>query len=893
MTSVTEAGESNSWLKQRSSIFNGSNTPKAAKVVDKELARLKSSGVVSSIWSNKFVQEDNPGVPKRASLNALLQKDATSPKSASFGSLFNKQRSSLEADKTEITKTDNFVENQQITPENKIALATSLVQANINNDSVTESNTTTNISTVAVSPIQATMDKEEQKVDNTPAEALVDEAIIESEQVTSHSVDALEKEIVVTGETFIKEFSEVSTPSVAATATSISITEESVKTDVDDVKPMDEVTTDNFVKEEDLEQSIEIKEIEESSFELPQVTTAESSTIAKVTEEGNAISHLANESADIPATDDAKEIKQNQSSREAETAQVAKITHDASVSATSFSPFASSGDSLDTAAALWFQIETLKTKYAQEHARLERAYQDIEFYKHQLEMQSEMNKESLANAMEEKEKEALRVRQLAELIVKQDQLLNEYENNLAVLTRLTDEATYLHETQTEIDGLRQELVSLNQQKKNMQGAIDSLRGELEMSYSQMRLVMAVSTEIQNDFEKHKEISNKQLQDTLEQKDSEHQQFIQELQQQIKTLTDSHQDTLEQTSEVSTSTVELDALKEEVAQLKKALDQKEVTIQSMEQQMQDQKTDLEGQIMELSQTIIEKDAHLLEIMNSRNNSESSIIGHMPPPPDSLYDPEHRYSYGHSPIESQFHINQVRDYMLSSSDEEDDDEEDREVLHLSYSSDEDDMMMHHNAPLESPGTNSITSTITFGSSEEEEKMSDLKHFSYTSVHSQKDNNDIPETLSEQPVGARDSFIAKENSSKWPMPPPTPPPSEPLPPVPHVVAQPLEKIDTVVPPPRRARSKTLVNSQSSSPVSNELPRIIPLQKSTPPVFETATPVPPPRKNIPQRSSMTQQTANLAVDHANEIDGYQHTKWMDDPESEDDRVKDDWKTL
>jgi hypothetical protein len=61
MTSVTEAGDSSSWLKQRTSIFNGANTPKAPKVVDKELARLKNSGVVSSIWSNKFVQEDNPG----------------------------------------------------------------------------------------------------------------------------------------------------------------------------------------------------------------------------------------------------------------------------------------------------------------------------------------------------------------------------------------------------------------------------------------------------------------------------------------------------------------------------------------------------------------------------------------------------------------------------------------------------------------------------------------------------------------------------------------------------------------------------------------------------------------------------------------------------------------
>jgi hypothetical protein len=63
MTSISAAEGDDSWLKKRSSLFNSNTTTNddnKQKGVDKELARLKNIGAVSSVWTNKFVQEDSP-----------------------------------------------------------------------------------------------------------------------------------------------------------------------------------------------------------------------------------------------------------------------------------------------------------------------------------------------------------------------------------------------------------------------------------------------------------------------------------------------------------------------------------------------------------------------------------------------------------------------------------------------------------------------------------------------------------------------------------------------------------------------------------------------------------------------------------------------------------------
>ncbi|KAL0579236.1 hypothetical protein ABG067_008658 [Albugo candida] len=125
---------------------------------------------------------------------------------------------------------------------------------------------------------------------------------------------------------------------------------------------------------------------------------------------------------------------------------------------------------------------------------------------------------------------------------------------------------------------------------------------------------------------------------------------------------------------------------------------------------------------------------------------------------------------------------------------------------------------------------------------------------------------------------------------MPPPTPPPSEPLPPVPSVQIEentvtkeevkpssPIAQMVSTIPPPRRARSKTMArdeapnmsNYTTSVHQTNELPRIVPSTEEA-----SSSPVPPPRKDLP----------NLTISQQQEPQ--QHTKWMDDPESEEEEL-------
>ncbi|KAG1353674.1 hypothetical protein G6F62_002384 [Rhizopus arrhizus] len=177
---------------------------------------------------------------------------------------------------------------------------------------------------------------------------------------------------------------------------------------------------------------------------------------------------------------------------------------------------------LDEAASLWFQCETLKTQYAQINARLNRANEDIVFYKRQLEHLDTSAQENLAAAAEERDRE---VRGLTELIVKQDKLLGEYETNLENLRRSRNE-----ENNAEIEALCQELTGLYKTKDEMQSAITALKAELEMSHSQMQLMMVVSTEIQNEFESYKRKMDFGIKEMLAEKQQEHQKELEALEQ---------------------------------------------------------------------------------------------------------------------------------------------------------------------------------------------------------------------------------------------------------------------------------------------------------------------------------------------------------------------------
>ncbi|CEI87357.1 hypothetical protein RMCBS344292_01774 [Rhizopus microsporus] len=812
MTSISTATEGdNSWIKKRTSIFTNpatassttTNNSSVNKVVDKELARLKNIGAVSSVWSNKFVQEDSGGNANRQSVNS---NQSTSPKSPTF----NVRARTLSGNNKELAK-----------------------------------------------EISAAL----QQHDNKPPA---------SNRLTTGSV---------------------------------------------------------------------------SSFELTQDNRSSSGSV------------ISNSS---------------------------QVTVNSSASAQSSTSNASATVDLDEAASLWFQCETLKTQYAQINARLNRANEDIAFYKRQLENLDASTREGLAAAAEERDKEVERVKQLAELVIKQNELLSEYEVSLEHLRKSATEVAAANSgdgAKAEIEALRHELTGLYRQKEEMECAITALRAELEMSYSQMRLMMVVSTEIQNEFDSYKKRMDVEIKELIAEKQQEHEKEMEALEQKLTTnpvqreivhhassddssleelealrkqvndLIDAaeekdkanklavveHENTLkivqEQVSELkelkqaleekdkviseaaASSQKTIQSLQSQIQELSQTLEHKNKIIADLENQMKAQKMNMDSQMMDLTQSILEKDALLLEFMSSRNNSsESNVMCASPTTttekPAFNNDTDTFYQ---RQTEAHRQMSQVRDYMYTTSSDEEEldayssDEETAHPVHQyhaynstnnTHSDNKSISSITHGEHAPQSPADTISSSITFDSSDEEEQVAEIKHLSYSSVHSQstlslhshsstaigssqspeeeKRNSNSSNTLS--PYSAVKDTSAKATSSSWPMPPPTPPPSEPLPPLPVPSSGNEPVTSAVVPPPRRARSKTMVREESPSPYttsihkSNELPRIVPLQKDT--MIDTM-PVPPPRKDIKHTTSesASQVSSNPPL----------NTKWMDDPESEE----------
>ncbi|KAI9245188.1 hypothetical protein EDC94DRAFT_628719 [Helicostylum pulchrum] len=926
MTSISENdGNNASWLKQRSTIFNSSaasgNKP-APKVVDKELARLKNIGAVSSVWSNKFVQEDNSG-GIRQSLSSPPPQQPTSPRSPVFNS--NRARTlsgnnkkmaddisaALEAESS-VKQTNSF---GYFSKNSMSSLDLNDVKTSVRS-SVTSSTT----SSVPPSPINRT------STDYMPTSPTTRTPSIDEAASLWFETEALKTQFAQTNAKlnkanedieFYKRQQKNNTQVVGdqGTAASLWFETETLKTQFAQTNAkLNKANEDVEFYKRQMEKSAEITRDEGAAASL----WFQCETLKTQFAQNNAKLNKANE--DI-------EFYKRQMDKNAEVAREE-----------------------GAAASLWFQCETLKTQFAQSNARLNRANEDIEFYKRQLEQNGEVAREGMAAVVEEKEVESKRVRELAELIVKQDKLLGEYEINLECLTRLTNEAGYLEATEGEMKALRQELVALNTQKELMESTIVSLRAELEMCNSQMTLMMAVSTEIQNEFESFKAKIDSDIKELLNKKQIEHEAELKHLQ--SGASTDSGQRSMGSTDgstaaavatataaaaataaivasehekvfgdlreQISTLTAAVQEKDQAIAEMMQAKDKaiaeavadKNRTVTEMENRLKTQKMATDSQMMELNQTILEKDTLLMEFMSSRNNSREVISAAASMSPTSVV-PEaavtNTYFHPHE-NESRLHINEIREYMFSSSE---DDDEEAEVMMLSYSTDEEEdahtqQHQYHghyrnviNANTSTPQSpaDTISSSVSFDSDEEEQerKVAEIKHFSYSSVQSQSTRPVSTESsLSGSEMERNNKRSSLRNSStgygtkesktaSWPMPPPTPPPSEPLPPVP--VLQIGEDVINVVPeatssvsPPRRARSKTMARDDvpdmsaytTSVHQSNALPRIIPLQK---PAGES--PVPPPRKDLPVLNT---EASNFGKE--------QHTKWMDDPESEEDEL-------
>ncbi|GAA5815846.1 hypothetical protein MFLAVUS_009362 [Mucor flavus] len=1080
MTSISENdGNNASWLKQRSTIFNSASNKPAPKVVDKELARLKNIGAVSSVWSNKFVQEDNSGgtnenknkrisPPPEPPLSPrqrflLMNKIDISPRpnadyipgirqslssppppTSPRSPVFNSRARTLSGNNKKMADDISAaLENQQaesVKQTNSFGYFSKNSMSSLDlNDvkpsvSIRSSVTSSTTSSVPPSPINRTST---DYMPTSPASPTARTPSIDEAASLWFQCETLKTQFAQSSSKLNKANEDIEfykrqlekNALVArdeGTAASLWFETEALKTQFAQTNAkLNKANEDIDFYKRQLEKNAQVARDEGTAaslwFETEALKTQFAQTNAKLNkanediefykrqqenntlvarDEGTAASlwfetetlktQFAQTNAKLNKANEDVDFYKRQMEKSAEiareegaaaslwfqcetlktqfaqnNAKLSKANEDIEFYKRQMEKNAEIAREESAAASLWFQCETLKTQFAQSNARLNRANEDIEFYKRQLEQNGEVAREGMATIVEEKEVETKRVRELAELIVKQDKLLGEYEINLDCLTRLTNEAEYLEATEGEMKALRQELVSLNTQKELMESTIVSLRAELEMCNSQMRLMMVVSTEIQNEFDSFKAKVDSDIKDLLNKKQIEHEAELKHLQRAHVASTDSvvaqrsmvstedptvvtaaavatataaaaasaaivaseHEkvfgDLREQISTLTAAVQEKDQAIAEAMQTKdkavaEAVAEKNRVVTEMENRLKTQKMATDAQMMELNQTILEKDTLLMEFMSSRNNSREVISAAASMSPTSVVPAAavtNTYFHPHE-NESRLHINEIREYMFSSSE---DDDEEAEVLMMSYSTDEEDAHTQHqyhghyrnvinantNASTPQSPADTISSSISFDSDEEEEKVAEIKHFSYSSVQSQSTRPasliSTTESLSGDMESSKRSSLrnsataygtAKETkTASWPMPPPTPPPSEPLPPVPvfqigeekdviNLVPEatsPIAKVSSV-PPPRRARSKTMARDDipdmsaytTSVHQSNALPRIVPLQK---PVSEP--PVPAPRKDLPVLDT---ETSNFGKE--------QHTKWMDDPESEEDEL-------
>jgi hypothetical protein len=719
-TSPGANNDASSWLKQRSAIFSNSssttntiNTPvkSPVKVVDKELARLKNMGAVNSVWSNKFVQEDNPGGTdkKRTSPTSRTSSPLPSSLQTPLSPRRDKVNTSPRPNANYIPVTgarQNFSTptGQPTSPKSPKSPSFSDSKFNIRARTLSVNNKK------MADDVSAALQSNKKSPEIKPAHNKQSSFSNSMGYFSKASMSSLDlNEAAQTEESSFRSGRASNASSLMSPTTSVgngrgSVNSvpsaheeeaanlwfqcETLKTQfAQTYARLDRANEDLEFYKRQMEQQGEVHRTSEgnSSGSVNSVSSAHEEEAANLWFQCETLkTQFAQTNARLTRANEDLEFYKRQMEQQGEVLRTSERNSNGSVNSVSSAHE-------EEAANLWFQCETLKTQFAQTNARLIRANEDLEFYKRQMEQQGEVHREGMATVVEEKEKETLRVRQLAELIVKQDQLLNEYEIQLECLTRLTNESAYLGQTQAEMEGLHQELGFLHKQKEDMEGNIAALRAELEMSYSQMRLMMLVSTEIQNEFENFKTRIDAEVKTLLNQKQAEHEAELKALEEKLsatpvgtiaataaiatatttavntdRSVDVSEADKMQQevlqvtdalkAAEIGKSAAEADkmaaesgklnaekeaaaaisqvnSLRDQVVSLTEALEEKHRAVLDLESQLKTQKMTMDAQMMELTQTILEKDALLMEFMSSRNNSRD-VISPSQQQPDAL-------------------------------------------------------------------------------------------------------------------------------------------------------------------------------------------------------------------------------------------------------------------
>ncbi|CAO3598622.1 unnamed protein product [Absidia cylindrospora] len=191
--------------------------------------------------------------------------------------------------------------------------------------------------------------------------------------------------------------------------------------------------------------------------------------------------------------------------------------------------------------------EELNIQYQQQLQQQEqRLQQEMVKYQTQLVQQEKMTHDTIANYMEKVESSQVNVRKLTLLVEKQDQLIEllveQQERQQLDDKRQQKQQPSEHNMTADWNLLRLE-------KQQLETAIDSLKANTEINQGHMQMMMMVSTEIQNDFERQKAIIQQQLAemvDELAAKDSllrHYQEQQQQREQQLTTYTSTVSNTL--------------------------------------------------------------------------------------------------------------------------------------------------------------------------------------------------------------------------------------------------------------------------------------------------------------------------------------------------------------
>lgn len=152
--------------------------------------------------------------------------------------------------------------------------------------------------------------------------------------------------------------------------------------------------------------------------------------------------------------------------------------------------------------ALQARIKELERLYTESMVQLENFQRQTVEYKQRQEHVEQATHDALASTLEQKELESVKVRQLSDVVFKQDRLVHELENHLERVRqenqrlKSTSLARELKTVREELDSLRPELLKILEDKNGCEQTISCLRDELEQCQETTRKTMDLSQELQ-------------------------------------------------------------------------------------------------------------------------------------------------------------------------------------------------------------------------------------------------------------------------------------------------------------------------------------------------------------------------------------------------------------